>query len=171
MTNPGSGPAGPCAAHLTCSRADWAVHLSQSSTVNHRPGGPPATRTRSGESLRLEAKQTRSHSGCRRRLPASGIVNRSTYSVRTGTSRYTTCYGTVPPCSALFEYVPFTPSTYQYILFTPSTYRVRSTSQKRMYLVRTEYRIHDKSTYLRLKVQTFRVAYQYVPVRTEYILF
>ena len=110
------------------------------------------------------------------RFQMLGIVNRSTYSVRTGTSRYTTCYGTVPPCSALLEYVLFTPSTYQYVLFTPSTYLAPSTyqvrtSQKRMYLVRTEYRIHDKSTYLRLKVQTFRVAYQYVPVCTKYILF
>jgi hypothetical protein len=41
-----------------------------------------------------------------------------------------------------------------YVLFTPSTYRLR-TSQKLMYFVRTEYRIHDKSMYLRLKVQTF----------------
>jgi hypothetical protein len=40
-----------------------------------------------------------------------------------------------------------------------------------MYLVRTEYRKHDKSTYFRLEVQTIRVTYQYVPVRTEYILF
>jgi hypothetical protein len=42
-----------------------------------------------------------------------------------------------------------------------------------MYSVRTEYRNHDKSTYfqVRLKVQTFRVTYQYVPVRTQYILF
>ncbi len=30
-----------------------------------------------------------------------------------------------------------------------------------MYLVRTEYRINDISTYLRLKVRTFQVAYQY----------
>ncbi len=45
------------------------------------------------------------------------------------------------------------------------------TSQISMYLVRTEYRKHDKSTYFRLKVQTFCVTYQYVPVRTEYILF
>ena len=40
-----------------------------------------------------------------------------------------------------------------------------------MYSVRTEYRHHEKSTYFRLKVQTVRVTYQYVPVRTECILF
>ncbi len=40
-----------------------------------------------------------------------------------------------------------------YVLFTPSTYQVR-TSQISMYLVRTEYRKHDKSAYFRLKVQT-----------------
>jgi hypothetical protein len=42
-----------------------------------------------------------------------------------------------------------------------------------MYLpvVCTEYRKHDKSTYFWLKVQTFCVKYQYVPVCTEYILF
>ena len=40
-----------------------------------------------------------------------------------------------------------------------------------MYLVRTEYRKHDKSTYFRLKVRTFCVTYQYVLVRTKYILF
>jgi hypothetical protein len=40
-----------------------------------------------------------------------------------------------------------------------------------MYLVCTEYRLHDKTTYLRLKEHTFRAVYQYVPVRTEYILF
>jgi hypothetical protein len=61
-----------------------------------------------------------------------------------------------------------------YVHFTSSTYRVR-TSQISMYLVRTEYRFyyrkHDKSMYFRLKAQTFRVTYQYVPVRTEYILF
>ena len=43
-------------------------------------------------------------------------------------------------------------------------------SQISMYLVRTEYRKHDKSTYFRLKVRTFCVTYQYVLVRTEYIL-
>ncbi len=117
------------------------------------------------------------HSG--RWQPPSGIVNRSTYSVRTGTGRYITCYSTVPPCTALYEYVlqvsSSTPTwstpAYRYVLFTPSTstYRVR-TSQISMFLVRTVYRIHDKSTYLRLKVQTFRVAYQYEPVRTKYIL-
>ncbi len=56
----------------------------------------------------------------------SGIVNRSMYSVRTGSGWYTTCYNTVPPCSALFEYVLFTPSTYQvrtiYSIYVPSTY-------------------------------------------------
>ncbi len=44
------------------------------------------------------------------------------------------------------------------------------TSQISMYSVRTEYRKHDKSTFFRLKVQTIRVTYQYVPVCTEYIL-
>ncbi len=39
-----------------------------------------------------------------------------------------------------------------------------------MYLVRTEYRNHDKSMYFRLKVQTFRVTYQYVPVRTSVLI-
>jgi hypothetical protein len=32
----------------------------------------------------------------------TGIVNRGTYSVRTGTARYTTRYSTVPPCTALY---------------------------------------------------------------------
>ena len=40
-----------------------------------------------------------------------------------------------------------------------------------MYSVRTEYRNHEKSTYFRLKVRTFSIPYQYVLVRTEYILF
>ncbi len=85
--------------------------------------------------------------------------------------RYVPISSTVPACTALYRYVPFTPSMYQYVLFTPSTDSV-ITSQNSKYSVRTEYRIHDKSTYLRLKVQTFQVraAYQYVPVRTEYIL-
>ncbi len=45
-----------------------------------------------------------------------------------------------------------------------------------MYLVCTENRNHEKSTYhkksknFRLKVRTFCVTYQYIPVRTEYIL-
>jgi hypothetical protein len=78
------------------------------------------------------------------------------------TGRYTTCYGTVPPCSALFEYVLFSPSTYLYVLFTPCTYQVRIFEYS-TYSVRTEYRNHDKSTYLTLKLQTFRVTYQYVP--------
>ncbi len=56
-----------------------------------------------------------------------------------------------------------------YVLFTPSTYSVR-TSQISMYLVRTEYRNHDKSTYFRLKVRIFCVTYQYILERTEYIL-
>jgi hypothetical protein len=62
----------------------------------------------------------------------------------------------------------------RYVLFTPSlsTYQLH-TSQISMYSesVRTEYRKHDKSTYSRLKVQTFCVSYQYVPVRTKYIFF
>lgn len=58
----------------------------------------------------------------------------------------------------------------KYVLFTSCTYQVR-TSRNSTYQVRTEYRKHDKSTYLRLKVQTSRVGYQYVPVRTEYVLF
>ena len=52
-----------------------------------------------------------------------------------------------------------------YVLFTPCTYQVR-TSLIRTYSVRTEYRNHDKSTYLRFKVHTFRVGtstYRYVP--------
>ncbi len=57
----------------------------------------------------------------------------------------------------------------RYVLFIPSTYRVR-TSRISMYLVRTEYRNHDKSTCFRLQVQTFHVTYQYIQVRTEYIL-
>ncbi len=39
-----------------------------------------------------------------------------------------------------------------------------------MYLVCTNYILHDKSTYLRLNAHTFRVVYQYVPVCTKYIL-
>ncbi len=38
-------------------------------------------------------------------------------------------------------------------------------------MVRTEYRIHDKSTYLRLNERTFQVAYQYVLISIKYILF
>ncbi len=87
------------------------------------------------------------------RPAASGIVNRSTYSVRTSTYRLASvlCYSTVPPCTALYQYVlvqtfypMYVPRTY---FFTPSTYSVR-TSQYSTYLVRTEYRIHDKSTYI-----------------------
>ncbi len=87
-------------------------------------------------------------------LVSSWIGRCSTYLVRTGTCWYTTCYGTVPPCSALFEYV-----------LLP---KVRTSTYYLPY-VRIEYVLSNtvrKSTYLTLKVQTFRVAYQYVPVRT-----
>jgi hypothetical protein len=100
----------------------------------------------------------------------SGIVNCSKYLVRTGTYRLVPCFSIIPPCTTPFEYVLFIQSTYQYVLFTPSTYQVH-TYVGSTYSVRTEYRIHDKSTYLRLKVHTFRVTYRYEPVRIEYILF
>ncbi len=69
-------------------------------------------------------------------------------------------------------FLPQVPWRTRYVLFTPSTYQVR-TSQISIHSVRTEYRKHDKSTYFRIKVRTFKfcVTYQYVPVRTEYILF
>jgi hypothetical protein len=35
-----------------------------------------------------------------------------------------------------------------------------------MYAVRTEYRNHYKSAYFRLKLQTFRITYKYVPSGT-----
>jgi hypothetical protein len=75
---------------------------------------------------------------------SSGIVTCCTYLVQPGTYHLVLRYSIIPPCTAPFEYV----------LFTSSTYRVR-TSQISMYSVRTEYRKHDKSTYFRLKVQTF----------------
>ena len=62
----------------------------------------------------------------------------------------------------------FYPSTYWYVLFAPSTYLVH-TFHLSMYLVCTECTLHNKSTYLRLKVHTFRVVYQYVPVCTKYV--
>ncbi len=81
----------------------------------------------------------------------------STYSVLPGTYHLVLRYSIIPPCTAPFEYVLFTPSTYSagYVLFIPSsTHRVR-TSQISMYLLHTEYRKHEQSTYLWLKVQTF----------------
>ena len=96
---------------------------------------------------------------------ASGILNHSTYSVQPGTYRLVLRYSIIPPCTAPFEYVLFSPQVRtRYVPFTSSTYRVR-TSQISMYLVRTEYRKHDKSTYFRLKVQLFvshTSTYQYV---------
>jgi hypothetical protein len=102
-----------------------------------------------------------------RTSPTSRIMTGSTYSVQPGTYRLVLCYSIIPTCTSPFEYVLFIPNTY---LVRPSTYSVR-TSQISMYSVRTEYRKHDKSTYFRLKVQTIRITYQYVPVRTEYILY
>ncbi len=59
-------------------------------------------------------------------------------------TRYVLCYSIIPPCTAPFEYV----------LFTPSTYWVR-TSQISMYSVRTEYSNHENSTYFRQNIRTF----------------
>ena len=53
-------------------------------------------------------------------------MNRRTYLVRTGTYRVVLIYSTVPPCTALYRYVLFTPSTYRvrtiFTLYVPSTY-------------------------------------------------
>ncbi len=70
-----------------------------------------------------------------------------------------------PVCTALyyaivlFHLVLLCICTHWYKPFTLSTYSLR-TSQYSTYLVCTKYRIHDKSTFLRLKVQTFQEAYQ-----------
>ena len=72
--------------------------------------------------------------------PASGIVNRRTYLVRTGTYRVVLIYSTVPPCTALYRYVLFTPSTYQvrtiFPLYVPSTYLSKTVRTK--YVLSTE---------------------------------
>ncbi len=85
-----------------------------------------------------------------------------TYSVHTMLSYCTDLY-----CSVLV--LTFYPSTYWYVLFAPSTYLVH-TFHLSMYLTCTEYILQNKSTYLRLKVHTFWVVYQYVPVLTKYNL-
>ncbi len=68
---------------------------------------------------------------------ASGIVNSSSYSVQPGTYHLVLRYSIIPPCTAPFEYVLFTPSTHFDRNFIPSTYRVR-TSHISMYSLHTE---------------------------------
>ena len=62
-------------------------------------------------------------------------------------TKYIPCYGTVPPCTALYWYVLFTPSTYQvrtiYPLYVPSTYLSKT--------VCTEYALSTESM---IKVRT-----------------
>ncbi len=97
----------------------------------------------------------------------SWLVVRTRYApIQVGTPHAMVLYHLVLLCSSTYILPQVRTSTY----FLP---QVRSTEYvllKKMYLVRTEYRIHDKSTYLRLKVpwQTFRIAYQYVPVHSNY---
>ncbi len=50
---------------------------------------------------------------------ASGIVTCSMYSVQPGTYHLVPIYSIIPPCTAPFEYVLFTPSTYSVRTFYP----------------------------------------------------
>jgi hypothetical protein len=140
VTCPGSCPA--VARLRTCCRFQDTLRQPSPSAHADRPASSFASLTprQSAQRDKARAPQTfgvtlriRVCDQCyRAAAPSSGIVNRGTYSVRTGTYHFVPCYSIIPPWTAPFQYVLFIQSTYQYVLFPPSTYRV-CTTQISMY--------------------------------------